>query len=189
MTQVKLGPQFLRGKFPGHMGYRCKGMALVLLSQPCLNAKAWWCPLMSRDVGYGGREIVHPNQPVEFVRGPGPVRGEESGPTPFRSEAPHPGLSLAHFTAAPCTLLKRGWAMLTCPADLQSLSLFLLGWCPQHLSLFSLSSITATWATAWVGKHFELKLSLCLCLELNLIAILHLLQHSRKPLGALMRLI
>ena len=82
MTQVKLGTQFPRGKFPGHMGYRCKGMALVLLSQPCLNAKAWWCPLMSSDVGYGGREIVHPNQPVEFVWGPGPVRGEESGPTP-----------------------------------------------------------------------------------------------------------
>ena len=129
---------------------------------------------MAEDVGHRVREIVYPNWPVEYCgRSQKGQRKGVWGCTQFSALKPHipvcQRLTLhREQTAAHCPLLKRGWAMLTCPKGPPSLSLISLGWCPQHLSLFSLSSITATWATAWVGKHFELKLSLCQHLELSL---------------------
>ena len=168
------------------MGYRSKtGSSGYSSPNPVLNAQAWQRPLTSNAVGAQGNGS-YSSKPACFICG-GPQAGQKREGCRPTSCFPLWSPASRFVTGSRFSSSRRfaeRMSRFPCPAHPRSLSLFSLRWCLQHLSLSSLSSIPATWATAWAGKPFEPKLSLCLHPELSLVASLHLLPHSRKPLGA-----
>lgn len=120
-------------------------MVRIFLSQPCLNAQAWRRPLMSKAVGAHGKGNCSFKPACSIGGGPRQVRRERALDMPpvFLSEAPQPGLLLAHVPSS-LRFAERRTSRFPCPVRPRGLSLFSLRWCQQHLSLSSQCSIPAT---------------------------------------------